>query len=752
MQNKCLEIFGLKLYKINVKNIIKKTGDINEICEIYTKENKGYHLKLFNNDNVILFGDIDHINDKSIFKDILNALSDFFNIDVDDISYTVSKKDLEYSYHWCFNGFYTTVENLKKCMTDFKNKYSKFDKYIDLIVYSNNWWFRLPFQTNDDKPYTHKIKKGEISEFIINYIPDECKLLSMNIKNNIDTIDNNTIINNIQIENLLKCLLPARCDNYDDWIKVGFIINNEMGINGYNIFDDWSKLSQKYDKEKVRIFYNNIKPKEHGGIKIGTLKKMAKEDNLKLYKKLTKKIIINEELEEKSKDSYNLIKTKFEENNFKIINPIMFITIDKNNKIIIRNKKDFKDVYENLLYEKIVDNELINTSFISDWLKDPEMKTYYNFDFLPNNKNVPDDVYNTFDKYEAEKSTLIKSNIEESLIIKHIKNLCNNNDDVFNYVINFLSRKLKKPSKLTNTALIFKSNEGVGKDLFFNWFGNKILGSEYYLNTEKSDLLFGKFTSSLENKILIIVNETSGKDTFNINENIKNGITTEFNIIEHKGLKPYKNTNHIGYVFLTNNDNPLKVGVDDRRFCGIECNNKICNNKDYFTALKKEMDSKIYDRSFYEYLLNIDSDEYDFTNNRPKTDFYSDLQELNKPALINFIENFLIENSKNNKNEKIIELASSLLYSKYNEFITNFNFKNSTNITRFILDVKKINGIEQKRTAKSRNIIFNVTEVKAYLNDKYKIDFFDEIETEIKNEIESDDESDDDTINPLDVV
>jgi len=77
MQKKCLEIFGLKLYKINSKNIIKSTGDIHNICEIYTKENKGYHIKLFNKDNVILFGDVDHINNKSIFKEILNALSDF---------------------------------------------------------------------------------------------------------------------------------------------------------------------------------------------------------------------------------------------------------------------------------------------------------------------------------------------------------------------------------------------------------------------------------------------------------------------------------------------------------------------------------------------------------------------------------------------------------------------------------------------------------------------------------------------------
>jgi len=193
-------------------------------------------------------------------------------------------------------------------------------------------------------------------------------------------------------------------------------------------------------------------------------------------------------------------------------------------------------------------------------------------------------IYNTITSFEAEQKQLIKTDVENSLIIN---NLCNNSDDVFDYVIKFLARKIQKPNILTITALIFKSNEGAGKDMFFNWFGNKILGNNYYFNTEKTEILFGKFTSALENKIMIVVNETSGKDTFSIDENIKCAIIAEVSIIEHKGLKPYKNTNHISYIFLTNNDNPLKVSADDRRFCGIEFNNDICNNKQYLQNYMK---------------------------------------------------------------------------------------------------------------------------------------------------------------------
>ena len=121
---------------------------------------------------------------------------------------------------------------------------------------------------------------------------------------------------------------------------------------------------------------------------------------------------------------------------------------------------------------------MFSSSFLDDWLIDPEMRTYNKLDSLPM-QETPVDIYNTFSGYEATKKEIIKNDIKNSLIIKHIKNLCNNDDNVYNYVIKFLARKLQQPHILTNTALIFKSNEGAGKDLFFNWFGNNIMGFEY---------------------------------------------------------------------------------------------------------------------------------------------------------------------------------------------------------------------------------------------------------------------------------
>ena len=80
-----------------------------------------------------------------------------------------------------------------------------------------------------------------------------------------------------------KCLLCINSDNYDIWIYVALIINNELGFNGFEILNDWSKLSCNYDYNRVYNFYKNIKPKDNG-LKIIYLKKIAKRENQILYK------------------------------------------------------------------------------------------------------------------------------------------------------------------------------------------------------------------------------------------------------------------------------------------------------------------------------------------------------------------------------------------------------------------------------------------------------------------------------------
>ncbi len=55
----------------------------------------------------------------------------------------------------------------------------------------------------------------------------------------------------------------------------------------------------------------------------------------------------------------------------------------------------------------------------------------------------------------------------------------------------------------------------------------------------------------------------------------------------------------------------------------------------------------------YKWLLSIDSDNYNFTGNRPQTDLYKEIQSMNIPPLALFLRNIVI---------KKVEKCSSTYY------------------------------------------------------------------------------------------
>jgi hypothetical protein len=407
-------------------------------------------------------------------------------------------------------------------------------------------------------------------------------------------------------------------------------------------------------------------------------------------------------------ETYDNKKIEFEKNNFKVLYPLMYAT-ETRNKLVLNNKTDFKNMYENYLYtqHKLTETGMkeMEVSFVEKWMTDKTMRTYEKIDFLPK-QEVPEYIYNTFKGFEVEKlESNDKLDVKKSLIYKHLDNLCGNDEKVFDFVLKVLSRIVKNPGELTNIALLFKSAPGAGKDTFFDYFGKQILGNEYYFNDTKTELLFGRFNDTMENKILCVLNEVSYKETIEIIEQLKDSITTPINMIEKKGMKPYENKNHITYVMFTNNDNPLKIEVNDRRFVAIKCNDKIANNAEYFDALNKEIKSKKYDRAFYEYLLSIDSDNYNFTKNRPETDFNKDLKEMSIPTISKYLESLIFKNADQKLKE--IKLPADKMFESYSYYLTENKFKNEVSSTSFGLMMKKYETIEKIRANRGNSYTIN---------------------------------------------
>ena len=92
-----------------------------------------------------------------------------------------------------------------------------------------------------------------------------------------------------EIIKLINLLDISRCQNYDDWVKIGMIIYNELNESGRYIYHAFSKVcSEKYDKHETDNKYNSFPSDREEKLTIATLKYMVKEDDPEEYEKLYK--------------------------------------------------------------------------------------------------------------------------------------------------------------------------------------------------------------------------------------------------------------------------------------------------------------------------------------------------------------------------------------------------------------------------------------------------------------------------------
>jgi hypothetical protein len=190
----------------------------------------------------------------------------------------------------------------------------------------------------------------------------------------------------------------------------------------------------------------------------------------------------------------------------------------------------------------------------------------------------------------------------------------------------------------TDVADVLYSVPGCGKDTFYNYIGNNILGEEYYLNEDYLDIIIGgSFNDVISKKVLVILNESKRAKTDDILEAIKIAITREKNTIRAKGLKPRYETNYINWGALTNNWDAIKVKQGDRRFYADKISSLNKGNNKYFTNLYDEIKSCTYDRSCFDFFNTRKITVKSFQNERPITVYYKDLQERNIPITAQFL-------------------------------------------------------------------------------------------------------------------
>lgn len=491
------------------------------------------------------------------------------------------------------------------------------------------------------------------------------------------------------VKQLLSLLKPERCDNREDWLRIGAICFNE-GIS-YSVFDEWSKKSKKYDTDSNLKTWNSFKSDRDDKITVKTLKLYAETDNPVSFRELF--VDIKTKPFPNTKD-YKELKRYFEARVVRISNPPVFMKYNELwDKWEIVDERALCHAFIKLEYEYETQDKTVTNKFVNRWLKDINALTYDYLDFIPPESGINTRNLNIFNQYDGMKAEnlLFKGDVTKDMIqpfLKHVSILSNNEEATADYMLKWLAHIVQKPGQLNGIALVFKSKQGSGKNTLIDWFGKDILGKKYWFDTAKPDVdLFGRFSCNRQNKFLIVVNEVSGKHTYEHAGLLKDMITNNTTTIEQKGKDPIQCHNYARLIFTTNNELPIKVEPSDRRFVLIKCSDEKKGDIAYFKELVKWLSEEENQWRVYTYLKNLDIETVDWINDRPKTTFYEDVKAANLPTFAYFLKHLVTER-KLTKSEPQYRITASKLWDSFQTFIGNNKIKNDMNSMRFYTCLK----------------------------------------------------------------
>lgn len=226
--------------------------------------------------------------------------------------------------------------------------------------------------------------------------------------------------------------------------------------------------------------------------------------------------------------------------------------------------------------------------------------------------------------------------VDESLI-KPFLNLiyeviADSNKEVYDYIIKWISYIIQNPGQKTETSLILKGSQGIGKNTFTDVIAELLSGYSVKNLTEISELT-GTFNSVVEAKMFIVLNELRniGEERLANFDSLKSIITDKTIRINEKYQPRRTAENVANLIFVSNNSYPVKVENGDRRYIVLSCNGKYKGNHAFWTQMFSSFTDEFYE-NLITYFMKQELAEFN-PRNIPMTEAKQDLIEASRTPL-----------------------------------------------------------------------------------------------------------------------
>ena len=613
-------------------------------------------------------------------------------VDIDSNDYTHEQLLDDTDIDSCFVDGNTKGQHIWCAM---KNKTAEHRKNkVDCGVFTTMDWLGEKVFERCGKKWTydvacyiddHHINKA----YVANTFEKKTSSAMCGFKNNAKTDDDT-------YKKFVELIDTKYCDARSDWTKI-VLAMKKCGLS-FDYADAWSKKSSKYTADGIETLWNSYAVEQITATE-GTLRYYAKHSNPEKYKKLkcfgndwfnmnlteylthldsltaepSEDEILPDNFEDLGKPAQRALKQKqaiasaitlcktikikqkfFEQNHAKVNNPPTFIRIVGDDISIIKAEA-LQHIYAPI---RLFTGDRYE-DFTQIWKRQIDIKTYNSVNFHPPPSVCPRDVYNSFNGLRSEKIVLDGERTDTSIFTNHIKILTNHDEKGTEYLMNYLAHMVQQPGSLVGVSLVFQSEQGTGKSVFWEKFGKYILGEQHLVVTTDIQKFVGRFPM-IRDRLLGILDEASGKDTFASSDKLKGLITEEVVAIETKGIDGVKVQNFMRMIMLSNSGTPARIESSDRRYVVYKCSTERKNDRDYIGKLVGAFKDDNQSRSFYELLMERDISKWDMVAERPFTKAYADIKSATIPPLAMFFDEHIIR-YKNGSSQIKEDMLDSIL-------------------------------------------------------------------------------------------
>jgi hypothetical protein len=529
----------------------------------------------------------------------------------------------------------------------------------------------------------------------------------------VSTIKKEISSNNL-IEQLCDLISVEYLTDFKSWRKIMWALHKE-GVDE----EFAQKISEKADNYEDSAFDNMWnKVPEKNKLSAGTIHYYAKLSNPDEYQKIT----------QKSPESFSAVSKIFEENNFKILNGGYYIAINKEGIANMLSKTQMVERFEHMSYIGLneITNKMVPKPFIKSWITmNKDIKMYDVANVYPPGMETPNNHYNLWEDFAMESVHDYKKEIEGfNFMRQHFRTLCGN-DENFDYFEGWISQMITHPYRKSGIMPVFIGRQGTGKTSIAKIL-EAMIGSNKVIDVSNPDYVLGQFNESLISSYLVHFTELS-KSAIGSNDRLKELITDNTVQVNQKGKKIIKINSFHRVIAFTNNEDPLQTSKDDRRNWIIRCNDELAGKTEYFNQLYEFLRDINVVKSLYEFYKNEVKATKFYYMDRPVSEHHEELKQLNRPIIIQWLNDFIAEKIKMFEIDcaeelESVEYQNSDLYKKFCEWREAGGIKYDVSVMQFScrLTNYKIDGIEKNQRKRSGAVkTFHLDRIMKFLEENY---------------------------------